>query len=166
MKEGYTKFLIRTVDTDVVILAVYVVQKVQVRHLWVAFGTGKGFRYLAIHEIVNSLGPDKSRAMPMFHAFTGCDSVSFFFGKGKKTCWNVWRSLEGVTQSFISLLDSPEKITEPESTAVLERYVILIYDRTSAEVDVNIARKTMFSQRGKDISRIPPTKGTNVLASS
>ena len=74
--------------------------------------------------------------------------------------------MEGLTQSFLSLLDSPEKITEPESTAVLERYVILIYNRTSAEVDVNIARKTMFSQRGKDISRIPPTKDALMLHAS
>ena len=25
-----------------------------------------------------SLGPDKSKALPMFHAYTGCDTVSSF----------------------------------------------------------------------------------------
>ena len=30
--------------------------------------------------------------LPMFHAFTGCDTVSFFGGKGKKTAWNTWRA--------------------------------------------------------------------------
>ena len=47
---GHRKIMLRTVDTDVVVLAVSVVQELQPRdELWVAFGTGKGFRYLAAH---------------------------------------------------------------------------------------------------------------------
>jgi len=52
--------------------------------LWVAFGTGKAFRYLPAHEISASLGPEKARALLMFHALTGCDTVSAFVGHGKK----------------------------------------------------------------------------------
>ena len=52
--------------------------------LWVAFGTGKSVRFIADHEIANTLGPDRCEAMPMFHAFTGCDIVSCFGGRGKK----------------------------------------------------------------------------------
>ena len=50
-----------------------------------AFGTGKHFCYLSAHKIANRLGPQKSRALPMFHALTGCDTVSSFVGYGKKT---------------------------------------------------------------------------------
>ena len=52
--------------------------------LWVAFGTGKSFRFIAAHEIAYTLGPDRCEALPMFHAFTGCDTVSCFGGRGKK----------------------------------------------------------------------------------
>ncbi len=66
--KGFQKILLRTVDSDVVVLCVAVVAKISVRELWIAFGTGKHFRYIAAHEIAASLGPNKSQALPMFHA--------------------------------------------------------------------------------------------------
>jgi hypothetical protein len=51
-------------------------------HLWMTFGKGKDLRWIPIHDIVRSLGP-RSKAVPFFHAFTGCDTVSAFVGKGK-----------------------------------------------------------------------------------
>ena len=77
------KIIIRTTDTDVVVLAISVVEKIKVEELWVAFGTGKHFRYIAAHATASSLVADKSRALPAFHALTGCDTVSFFGWKGK-----------------------------------------------------------------------------------
>ena len=58
-KQGYTKVSIRTVDTDVVVLAVAAAQRLSIDELWVAFGTGKSFRFLAAHEMAQALGPDK-----------------------------------------------------------------------------------------------------------
>ena len=58
--------LIRTVDTDVVVILIdkffnlkRINQNVQV---WVAFGMGKSFRYLSINGICAALGEQKSRA--------------------------------------------------------------------------------------------------------
>ena len=87
IQEGYMKMLLRTVDTDVVVLAVAATAKLSTisdLELWVAFGTGKHFRYIPIHEIVACLGPERSEALPLFHAYTGCDTVSAFAGRGKK----------------------------------------------------------------------------------
>ena len=60
---GYNAILIRTVDTDVVALAVAAMQESseQVK-LYIAFGTGKHFRYIVVHQIANSLGPQKALA--------------------------------------------------------------------------------------------------------
>jgi hypothetical protein len=55
-------------------------------NLWTTFGKGKDLRWIPIHDIVRSLGP-RSKALPFFHAFRGCDTVSAFVGKGKKTAW-------------------------------------------------------------------------------
>ena len=82
-KKGYNKILLRTVDTDVVVLSVAAFAKLEIQELWIAFGTGKNFRYIPIHEIAASLGPAKSQALPIFHAYTGCDTVSSFATKGK-----------------------------------------------------------------------------------
>jgi hypothetical protein len=47
--------------------------------LWVVFG--KNFVYIATHDIANFLGPGKARAFLVCHAFTVCDTVSFFDGR-------------------------------------------------------------------------------------
>ncbi|GFR67349.1 hypothetical protein ElyMa_003703800 [Elysia marginata] len=54
---GYKKIQIRSVDTDVVVLAVSTVSELGGGlELWVAFGTGKDFKLLSAHEIAESLG--------------------------------------------------------------------------------------------------------------
>ena len=83
-QHGHQRIVVRTVDTDVVVLAVMVSQTLPAdTEVWLAFGTGKSFRYLAAHKMSSCLGPDKSLALPMFHALTGCDTVSAFVGHGK-----------------------------------------------------------------------------------
>ena len=76
VREGNTKVSIRTVDTDVVVLAVTSAQHFTNTEVWIAFGTRKSFRFIAAHEIARALGPHRCKALPMFHAFTGCDTVS------------------------------------------------------------------------------------------
>ena len=74
MKCGHRKILIRTVYTDVVVHAVWIAQECHelIDELWLAFGTGKNIRYIAAHEILACLGPEKSKSLPVFHASTGC----------------------------------------------------------------------------------------------
>ena len=42
--------------------------------------------------------------------------------------------------------------------AVIERFVVLLYDRTSNLLDVNQARKELFSKKSRSIESIPPSK--------
>ena len=72
------KILIRTVDTDMVILAIAFAKKLEVKELWVAFGVGKHLRYLPIHKIAGSLTTQQCEGVPFFNAFTRCDTVSYF----------------------------------------------------------------------------------------
>ena len=83
---GYTKMSVRTVDTYVVIFAVMAAQRLNIL-MGFAFPTGSSFRFLAGHDIANTVGPNKYRALPSFHAFTGCNTVSCFGGWVKKTAW-------------------------------------------------------------------------------
>ena len=48
---GHMKILIRTVDTDVVVLAICFFQEISCEQLWIAFGVGQHFRYIPIHEL-------------------------------------------------------------------------------------------------------------------
>ena len=75
---------IRTVDTDVVILAVTAAERLDIDELWVEFAAGKNFTFFAAHEIAVALGPNKCRGLSLFHALTRCDTVSRFGGRGEE----------------------------------------------------------------------------------
>ena len=64
-----------------------------------------------------------------------------------------------VTETFHSLSCAPSDITESDFT-VIERYIILMYDRTSDQKEVNGARQHLFTKRNRSIENIPPTKAT------
>jgi len=78
---AYNKILIRTVDTNAVVLAVALARTLKEEiEVWVSIRTGKSFCVWAGHEIARALGPEKSQALPMFDALTGCETVSCFAG--------------------------------------------------------------------------------------
>ena len=52
----------RTVNTDVVALAVAVLDGVEISELLITFGTGKNQRILPIHEIAKKIGQEKSHS--------------------------------------------------------------------------------------------------------
>ena len=145
---GHKRIKIRSNDRDVLVLAISVVNTILVDELWIAYSTGKHLHNLPEHTIATSLGQDKSSALPMFHAITGCDTVSFFGGRGKKTAWEVWKVFPELTPVFRALAASPKDISE-EHMAVIERFVILLYDRTSSLKSVNEARQELFSKKSK-----------------
>ena len=159
VNSGYNKIMIRTVDTDVVVLAINFQQRHPVMELWVAFGTGKNLRYIAVHELVSSLGPERAQGILFFHAFTGCDTVSSFGGHGKKSAWDTWNSFPNVTDAFIKLSSEPHAVSEnSEYLPTLERFVVLLYDRTSNKLHVNDSRKQLFTKKCRGMDSLPPTQ--------
>ena len=155
ISNGFRKVLIRTTDTDVVVLAISVVQQVDVEELWIWFGVGKHQRFIPAHEIARNLGPLKSKCLTFFHAYTGCDNVSFFRGIGKKTTFDIWNVYPEVTGVFMEILQTQE-ITQ-HNLAFMERYAVMLYDRTSKLESVNEARMHLFTQKHRQIENIPPS---------
>ena len=78
VREGNNRLLICTVDTDVVVIAISVFRRLSASEIWIAFGSGKAFRYIEVHKITAVLGRPKSVALRAFHTLTGCYQVSSF----------------------------------------------------------------------------------------
>ena len=80
LKQGEQTICVRTVDTDVVVILAGtfhdLVATQPLADIWVAFGMGKNYRFYHITAICESLGEPQSRALPVFHAFSGCDTTS------------------------------------------------------------------------------------------
>ncbi|KAE8740339.1 hypothetical protein FOCC_FOCC014156 [Frankliniella occidentalis] len=150
---GFARVMVRTTDSDVVVLSVWATQEVSsLEELWLSYGTGKNHCFIAAHEIATSLGPQKCRALPTFHAFSGCDTVSSFSGVGKKSVWEAWDVYPEASLGFEAL--SEERVNE--ALPFIEKFVVTTYSRNSKEIGVNGCREELF-KRGRQIETIPPT---------
>ena len=87
-----------------------------------------------------------------FHAFSGCDNVSGFKGKGKT--WNV---CPDVTDVFQKLSIYPPVLNDND-IGIIQMYVVSLYDRSSPVVSVDEARFDMFARKQRSFDAIPPTK--------
>ena len=123
-------------------------QEIGVETMWTAFGHGVGMKWIPIHELLNAIGPVRASGILYFHAFTGCDVVSAFRGKGKKSAWQTWDVFDEVTETFSNLSKFPTEVTDTD-LKTLDRFVVLMYDRSSAAIGVDEARLHMS---------IPPTQ--------
>ena len=95
--------------------------------------------------------------MLFFHAFTGCDVISFFFGRGKKSAWHMWEVLPEPTDIFLELASSPVTVSE-DIMLLIETFVVLWYDRTISRFrTVDEARQHLFCRRSRTLENIPPT---------
>ena len=155
INHGFNKVMIHATDTDVVVIAVAISSIFQNCEIWVAFGHGNKLRYIPCHLIASELGKDASCGLLFFHAVSGCDTVSAFRGVGKKTAWAIWRSMPHLDQVFARLSRTPNQISS-EDLDQLQRFVVLLYKRTSHLSKVNDARKLMFTQNRR-MDNIPPT---------
>ena len=126
--------------------------------IWIKFGTGKSVQYFHLKSLYEKLGIKTCRALPYFHAFTGCDTTSAFKGKAKKSAWQTWKAYKQVTDSFEDLSQNPFKELNDESRdfQVLQKFVVQMYSKGLDVESVNLAQKLLFAQNQK-MERIPPT---------
>ena len=61
VQQCHTKAYLRTVDSDVVVLAINlrVFGNMGLSELWIGFGVGKTYKNIPIHHIMQMLGPER-----------------------------------------------------------------------------------------------------------
>ncbi|CAJ1053436.1 hypothetical protein BSL78_26761 [Xyrichtys novacula] len=95
--------------------------------------------------------------MALFHAFTGSDSTSAFKFKGKRSCCKVMPKVPSLMEEFSTLVDTPYKAS-PRLKEAATNFVCRLYsDDIHEGNDVDRVRMTQFSQKTRDVERIPPT---------
>ena len=107
--------------------------------LWITYGSRKNVQNTPTHAIAMSLSPDKASTPPMFHALTGCGNISFLGGHEKKNGLECVKSVSSTDTSAKVFKISQKENTE-ECMAVLERFVVPLYDCTSSLTKVNEAQ--------------------------
>ena len=75
-------------DTDVLVLLIGHTEKIAAE-VFLRFGSGGKSQVFNLSKVSKSLGTDVCTALLGLHAFTGCDSVSAFAGKGKVSAFKL-----------------------------------------------------------------------------
>ena len=105
----------------------------------------------------HAIGPVRASGIMYCHAFTGCDVVTTFRGKGKKSAWQTWDAFDEVTETFSKLSQFPTEVTDTDLNT-LERFIVLMYDRSRAATGVDEARLHMCARKQRPYYSIPPTQ--------
>ena len=129
------------VDSDVVVLAVYMFAKLtpSLTVFWVAFGTGKNYRLIPAHRICTAIGHMKCLALRCsMPSLVVTLSLAFL-------AWNVFPE---ATDKFIALMEQPQHSDLDAAMITLERFVILLYDKTNSKCHINEVRLDLFAQKG------------------
>ena len=141
--------MIKASDTDVLVIPVSVLPSQQqsgLQQLRVSFGQRNNLRWIHVHELCLAIGLAKTRQILFFHAFTGCDVVSAFRGKGKKSAWLTCDAYTEVSDVFAKLSQYPLTVDD-EDLQILEKFVVIMCDRSSTAEGVGDARLVMFARK-------------------
>ena len=94
-----------------------------------------------------------------FYAFTGCDTVSSFYGKSKCKAYGVWVKSErkdDFTDVFVELGEKPTNVTS-DHIELLESFVLQLYG--SRHDTLGAARLDKFKKSTyNDLRLLPPSK--------
>jgi hypothetical protein len=114
-------------------------------------------KWIPIHDISPSIGPEKSKGLLFVHAFTGCDVVSAFRGKGKRNAWQTWNVYPEASTVYRKLSQYPPVIGEDDQS-ILEKFVVTMHDRFSATDSIDVARLELFARKQRSYDSILPTQ--------
>ena len=81
-------------------MSITFIYRLYVHEQWIAFGVGKKYRYISVHDIALHLGERKSESLAGFHTFTDYDLTSIFSGKGKKIGFSIYNCFEDSFETF------------------------------------------------------------------
>lgn len=157
--ESPATVVLRTTDSDVLAIAIGNFHQLKDGiQLYMEAGViaDNSLRYIDINKIGKHLGPQLSKAIPGFHAFTGCDQNPAFSRRGKKGPFGVLQNDVQYQNAFASL-GSSEELSD-ESISILENFTCEIYPKRGRRVaasTVNEARLIAFLKEFKPTKKNP-----------
>ncbi len=133
-REGYKSVVIGSEDTDVFVMAL-AFQDVIGIPLFQKCRNRTRTRLIYITKIATSVGIVTCRALVGMHAYTGCDTVSAFAGKGKASSLWLLNSSAEMQETFAQLGQTWDVSTDLMDQ--LEAFTCLLYAHKSASSTVN-----------------------------
>ena len=114
-------------------------------------GTSKQHKYIPINSLIHHMnfGPTFLASLPALHALTGCDSTSFFLGRGKRIAWTTFQEHHELLKD-LGKAELTQNILNDAEIFVCKLYLNQEHKR------VNDVRSTMFL-KARSPESLPPT---------
>ena len=154
-QEGHRAVIVVTEDTDVFVLLLSFCRTMNTTILQKC-GSSTRTKLIDIKKITTVLGEDTCRGLIGVHAFTGCDSVSAFAGKGKAKALKILKDDAEVKETFSRL--GEEWQVSPDLFTRIEKFTCDLY--SSRATEVNTARYNLFCSKNGEMEsfQLPPCK--------
>ena len=150
-----SNIVIRSPDTDVLVIGIALESDIASSRLYFHTGRDENVRTIDLHAIRQHLGDDITNALIGLHCFTGCDSVSAIYGKGKAKPLKLVRQNPTFCSAFQALGES--FIVSEEMVTALEAFVCALYGQKGC-LQVNEARYVLFSSASREENSMPPNR--------
>ena len=148
-QQGYETILRKFQNINVGVPAAYYIRKISGSPI-LATGRGNKQRFIEINGISQKYGENTCEASPGLHAFTGCESVSAFCGKGNLKMKGLCETIKELGQSNTVSDELMEKC---------EKYVCSLYGKSGADV-IGVRYALFCQKRFESSSQLPLTKDT------
>ena len=142
-------------DTDVFILSLAFHDTISC-NIFIKCGTKTRTRYIDVSKVAISVGKDVCHSLPGMHAFTGCDTVSAFSGRGKVGALKLLKGHSKYQQAFTQLGENWTVSSEVKDC--LEEFVCRLYVPKSDIISVNEMRYQLFRTKDGNVEsgQLPP----------
>ena len=156
-RSRFASVVVVSEDTDVLILLLAFKSSIS-SSLFIKCGSQTRVKYIDVSRVVESIGANICRSLPGFHAFTGCDTVSAFAGRGKVSGYRiVSRSAEfqGIFQQLGTEWDLSDHLY-----CSLEKFTCSVYCSNPGTSDINELRYRLFCLKRGDVesNQLPPCR--------
>ena len=124
-----------------------------------SFVTGRGtsHRSMKLQPIAKALSPEKTAALPAFHAITGADNAGSLSGKGKVSCWKAFLEADDSVLNALAKLGREEQ-PGTDIKVGIERFVCQLY---LPRTDITTAKELkwfLFKKKQAQSDKLPPTQ--------
>ena len=159
---GYQEVLIKTADTDVIVLLLAHIPFASNPglNIEVDFGFGNARTFYDVSKIASNIPPENRLGLLFFFAVTASDYTSYFYRISKSAWWNLWLSCDFADHVFKKLSWTPLEVTE-QDFEIIEKFICAAYgnqDKFHIQ-EVNQLRYLIFCQLpDNNLRKLPPSK--------
>ena len=156
-KSGYKAIVVISEDTDVLVLSLFATYKIQTP-IYQKCGSRSRSVYTDVSKVASSLGKDVCNALIGLHAFTGCDTVSAFAGRGKIAALKIIKT-ESKFQEVFNHLGQEWQISS-DLIQSIETFTCLMYgcQKEKLPTNINEFRYQLFCTKHGELDsyQLPP----------